>query len=809
MSRWTEARFLMSLGSLAACAALGWTLPASADGPLFGVSGAGASSGLTRGGGGLPADESFLFQLDTTTGEVVDSIGPVLLGGEILRHITSIAFDPISGDLFAIQNTEFDSLGAMAHSARFLQIDPSNGRATQIGSDMNPDSTWNFPDMTFSANGTCYAWSEFNDDLYTVNLTTGVPTRVGESATGTSQTGLAFNHGDTLFLKNSSRLFTVNRFTGTTVLADTIPGSSTRNALEIDENGTIFTIDANRHLAIINRATNSVTSLNPASSPQLAAISFQTGPALPGVTLPAGTDATVSATLRGNASNVRLFFRRGGDAGFQQLSMSPSGLRGADFEATIPGASLTARGVQYFVQADITGGTLTAPLGAPTSAFQSIRVSVSLVPMTPLPGGQYVLAGAPIDASNPAPEAVFDELGPYKKSVWRYGTFDPASGTYQEPPGALPARPGQGFWIIAKNAASPTVSGLSTNLAGNVPIALRPGFNQIANPFSFNVDVADLIVPGGVESNFISFAGGGYVTGNTVLTAGTGYWVRNSSGTVQTLEIPPIGAGAALREARRAPSLLDEGESGWSVEVIATAGEFWDRDNRFGVRPGATSSRDAFDFADPPAPPAGYATASFLSSDGIPLLTDFQSAGGHGAQWTLTFRSDRRGEPFRIAFEPDRPLPAGWRMIAIEGHGLRETDLGASPVVSGVVVSDSFERTWTIAAGDESHLNAARTLAASGATQFILGDAVPNPVSRGAAVSIDLEVPRASRTEIRVYDVAGRIVRTLSDGMRAQGAFRITWDGKDDGGRNVAAGVYFVRGRVAEFEASRKVVVVR
>jgi hypothetical protein len=344
MSRWRKPRSLTLLRDLVVCAGLvGWS-PAFAQGPLFGITGAGGRSGLLRGGGGGgPADESFLFELDPATGAVVDTIGPVVMNGTTLRHISSMAFDPVSGDLFAIQNVELDSLDTVLHTARFLMIDPANARATQIGPDMNPDSTANFPDMTFSANGTCYAWSEFGDDVFTIDLTTGIPTRVGESGVGTLQTGLAFDHNDTLFMKNSNRLLTVNRFTGAAVVVDTIPSGVSRNALEIAENGTLFTLDANRHLATINRATNTIVPLNPASSPQLAAISFRSGPALPPVTQAAGSDVTVSATLRGNASNVRLFFRRGGDAGFQQLSMSPSALRSSNFAATIPGAHLTAR----------------------------------------------------------------------------------------------------------------------------------------------------------------------------------------------------------------------------------------------------------------------------------------------------------------------------------------------------------------------------------------------------------------------------------------------------------------------------------
>jgi flagellar hook assembly protein FlgD len=46
---------------------------------------------------------------------------------------------------------------------------------------------------------------------------------------------------------------------------------------------------------------------------------------------------------------------------------------------------------------------------------------------------------------------------------------------------------------------------------------------------------------------------------------------------------------------------------------------------------------------------------------------------------------------------------------------------------------------------------------------------------------------------LRLYDVSGRLVRTLVRGPMAAGVHRATWDGRDDGGRSVGSGVYFVR----------------
>jgi hypothetical protein len=99
-----------------------------------------------------------------------------------------------------------------------------------------------------------------------------------------------------------------------------------------------------------------------------------------------------------------------------------------------------------------------------------------------------------------------------------------------------------------------------------------------------------------------------------------------------------------------------------------------------------------------------------------------------------------------------------------------------------------------------------------------LGDAVPvdfvalknNPVRRGHAV-IELGLARADRVAIRIYDVGGRLVRTLANRNFAAGRHDVVWDGLDDHGRRAARGIYFsrVHYRSSPLTAVKKVTVLR
>ena len=67
----------------------------------------------------------------------------------------------------------------------------------------------------------------------------------------------------------------------------------------------------------------------------------------------------------------------------------------------------------------------------------------------------------------------------------------------------------------------------------------------------------------------------------------------------------------------------------------------------------------------------------------------------------------------------------------------------------------------------------------------------------------------AARADVGLYDVRGRLVRTIASGVFGAGYRTATWDGKDGTGHKVAAGVYFIRSESGGHVEQMKLVVLR
>lgn len=98
-------------------------------------------------------------------------------------------------------------------------------------------------------------------------------------------------------------------------------------------------------------------------------------------------------------------------------------------------------------------------------------------------------------------------------------------------------------------------------------------------------------------------------------------------------------------------------------------------------------------------------------------------------------------------------------------------------------------------------------LAVDGAPPSRLELSLPGPNPAEAGTSLTLALPTSASVEVAVYDVTGRRVRELCDGVLAAGRHELPWDGLGERGSRVPPGLYLVQVRVGDWRQMRRVVV--
>ncbi len=87
--------------------------------------------------------------------------------------------------------------------------------------------------------------------------------------------------------------------------------------------------------------------------------------------------------------------------------------------------------------------------------------------------------------------------------------------------------------------------------------------------------------------------------------------------------------------------------------------------------------------------------------------------------------------------------------------------------------------------------------------------APPYPMPFASETTVSFWLARPSEVSLEIFDIRGRLVRTLASGHHVAGAHEVRWDGRGDSGRRAESGVYFLRCASPLGRESRRVVLVR
>ena len=92
-------------------------------------------------------------------------------------------------------------------------------------------------------------------------------------------------------------------------------------------------------------------------------------------------------------------------------------------------------------------------------------------------------------------------------------------------------------------------------------------------------------------------------------------------------------------------------------------------------------------------------------------------------------------------------------------------------------------------------------------SSFMLRPNYPNPFN--PSTRIEYEIPQSGEVEVNIFDIQGRLVRSLEKSQQRPGAHLIVWDGKSENGTTAASGVYFCQVRFNGDLLTRKLALIK
>ncbi len=515
---------------------------------------------------------------------------------------------------------------------------------------------------------------------------------------------------------------------------------------------------------------------------------------------------------RSVATGADLYARRIGPAGVHRITVSSSGSGQVRLEAPALSNLAAVDVTQYdaarfqftpeigwFVGAvSVNGIAAGVPpsmsfTGATTDQQLAVNFSdATATSSTSVSAGSYVSFGVPLQLSGTA-EQQLAALGARMDEKWRLARWNPVSSSYDFAGGALATlQPGEGYWLISSSAAALDFNGIpALPSTSGVPLlgGVASGWNQVANPFRFEVADSALMVrvPGVGDVPLLSGANtyvdsvlwewtgaGGYVASRT-LKPGRAYWLKKKTDLGATLLVPHrISTRTAA-----APALPAGAE--WAVALAARQGD--QRSTRVwaGVASAAEAAGRAI-AAPPDAPLPGLSLA--LVGGEAEGARDAQRLAAPGAsrEWTLALGTT--ATPGSLWLECESfGLPAGVRLwLSDAARGWTRELVPGEPLELA-----AFAGTRTLTLRADAQAPAVATAPAARVMAW------PNPFRESSGLVFAL--PRGGEASVEIVDVAGRLVRRLGSRASSAGEHVVTWDGRDGSGAPAAPGVYLARHR--------------
>ncbi|MFC1539819.1 PQQ-binding-like beta-propeller repeat protein, partial [Candidatus Latescibacterota bacterium] len=372
--------------------------------------------------------------------------------------------------------------------------------------------------------------------------------------------------------------------------------------------------------------------------------------------------------------SVTLFYDITGNRDFSAHNIPMESSGGTTYSATLDVGIFTAYGLEYYISAkDVNNQNTRAPADM---GYYSISATVSDMNSTETTVGgsaqnSYRMISIPlkIDLSLDTIEKQLNGLLPGGESGtdWRLFRYSPGETTPNEYPDIETFTPGAAFWFISKDDfLFEAPQGITVPTSESYTITLKAGWNDIANPWMFDISWDDIENPSGATlSTLYTYDGSWSDPTNppTTLVAWKGYAVNNMTNVNVVIKLNPNPSESTGKPAVKNDNIV------WQMSVNAYAGEAKDTSNHFGLRKGAMDEWDVYDHIEPPAI-GEYVSVAFPHSEWERFpqsyTVDFRPNTSKNLSWDFSVTTNIPNEKIIVEFNGADNLPEGYNYIVIE-----------------------------------------------------------------------------------------------------------------------------------------------
>jgi hypothetical protein len=516
-------------------------------------------------------------------------------------------------------------------------------------------------------------------------------------------------------------------------------------------------------------------------------------------TLVPGVDLSVSADFSDPESdvvNATVQYRSASSvtSTFTDLAMVRG--TGNTWTATVPSLSVGELGVEYHFSIENGAG-----LTAVSTAFHARIVhgtdglTLTINTEHAKSRNNYRIIAIPLVLENNTVNAVFsDEFGAYDDKVWRMYHYNNASN----PPltnlnGNSTLVPGKGYWFLSSvPPAGPIDTGPGTTVAVPFSIPINTGWNQIGNPFNFDISWDDVLAANPTLAADLSpevRTWTGSIQSVTEIEKFTGGYIRNMGSSASLLmpaaKNPAINGRSGAVEVRNPLSDLH-----WEVRLALSSGELQYNLGGFGMHPDAREEAERlddynlprfFDYLEVRYPKVRYDMT--VTRDMVPPQKEYV--------WTFTTETNQPGEAITLTWDNSYFGDGNRQLWLTEAESGKVWDMRRETVAS-VPFREVVE--WKAAFGNLDFVTEVTLPQESRIIQAY-------PIPFDGEISVNFAVSRAGEVKLEVLDINGRTAGSLVNGLMDKGRYLAVWKVGDR--VPVPAGLYVLRLRAGTIDHLR------